>query len=280
MQLVGSQPFHGSTLDVVFGGTGPDIVDASRLRFARPLDLAALAVLVNFCAAAGRCPEMIVPEDFDACCYLERMNLFDEVERIGGAVRGWRPSLRRQDRHDVLVEVTAVSDLTAAPAVAERFGDLVERHVGLSAASAAVKALGELLDNALTHAGAPVPAYVAAQTYRGARRLDIAVADAGVGILAHLRRNPAYAATVRTSAAIELALQPGVSGTADRRGHGLSDLLNDAAQFGGRFFVRSMDAIGSVRLARGAGAGVDRRQFFDASPATPGTWASLTLQLK
>ena len=73
----------------------------------------------------------------------------------------------------------------------------------------------EMVRNVLEHADSPVGAFVCAQYYASSNRISIGIADAGVGILRHIR----HSYIVESSReAIQLALQPGVTGTTARRG--------------------------------------------------------------
>ena len=116
-------------------------------------------------------------------------------------------------------------------------------------------AMGELIDNAIDHGASGEGAFVAAQVYSGAtsgrRGLEVAICDTGVGVLAHLRRNPKHADIPDSADALKQAFIPGVSGTTEDRGNGLSDLLS-FLQFGGlaRVHLRSGDGLATVTVGR------------------------------
>jgi len=138
-------------------------------------------------------------------------------------------------------------------------------------------AFGELSDNATTHSGA-APLFVAAQRYTGATsphaaRLELAVADAGVGIPEHLRRNPQYADLQGDAEAIAEALRPGVSGTRDRRGYGFFDVLREMSEVGsGELFVVSGGAALSVPFGMPG-----RRRKWALEGSIQGSWVQVRL---
>ena len=82
----------------------------------------------------------------------------------------------------------------------------------------------------------PDGAFAAAQLYSGTTTgrpgLEFAICDNGIGVLEHLRTNPKYASVSSSSDAIRLAFEPGVTGTADARGMGLSNVLRLASRAG------------------------------------------------
>ena len=70
--------------------------------------------------------------------------------------------------------------------------------------------------------------------------------------------------------ALRAALQPGVTGTSERRGNGLPDLLSTASGFGGQLLLRSGDGYAQVMAAS-----PDRQ--FSAAGHVPSTWAHVRL---
>jgi len=68
--------------------------------------------------------------------------------------------------------------------------------------------IGEVLDNAIFHSNSKVGAVVGGQYFSKQGKLQIVVADRGVGFLENIKRN--YAVAIESDA-IELALQKGVS---------------------------------------------------------------------
>jgi hypothetical protein len=189
-------------------------------------------------------------------------------------IKGELREQRRYDRSDVLLELCQINTDRDSSECCGSVYDLVKQHAGGPAASAVFQMMGELLDNALTHAVSPVGAFVAVQAYPNRRGIELAVADAGIGILAHLRHNPRFQRYTSSRTAIELALNEGVSGEGDERGNGLPDLLKTAASHGGRLVLRSQRGFGEVKVGQH-----DRRTFSVHQVAVPGTFAWLRADL-
>jgi hypothetical protein len=139
-------------------------------------------------------------------------------------------------------------------------------------------AFGELCDNAATHSGSS-PFFVAAQRYTGrtssgAPRLELAVADAGIGIPGHLRRNERYSDIQPDEDLIALAFRPGVTGTRDRRGYGLFDVVRETGEVAqGEMIVHS----GSGSAFIPFGSGTRRRRFRPLQAQLPGTWIQVRI---
>src|SRR5262249_3437797 len=97
----------------------------------------------------------------------------------------------------------------------------------------------------------------------------------GIGVLAHLRRNPQYHDLTDARTALDRALQPGVTGTTEERGYGLDDLFK-ITQRGGlaRLVLRSGDGLASIVVHQH-----DRRQRYAmAADQISGTWAWLRVR--
>src|SRR5690606_32717045 len=87
-------------------------------------------------------------------------------------------------------------------------------------------AMGELTDNATTHAKVH-PCFVYFEQYgKDQRFLQFTIGDIGVGIPASLKTNPSYA-QLTDNRALLMAFKPNVSGRSDeeKRGKGLTDVL-------------------------------------------------------
>jgi hypothetical protein len=270
--LAGKQPLHAPALGQEPPSGNPQVVfDASDMTFASPLDLVGTAAWSARVRYDGALVKLTLPDDDDVRRYLVRMDLVDQVRRAGITVTGQVPSIRRADRADVLLEVRRI----CGPSDAENFCDaayeLARQHTSDRSAAAGAKMLGELLDNAVTHAGSPVGVYAAAQVHQRSGNLELAVADGGIGVRAHLARNPPFRNLTATQA-LRAALQPGVTGTSEKRGNGLPDLLSTACGFGGELLLRSDDGYAQV-----AAASPDRQ--FTVAAQVPGTWAWVHVRL-
>jgi anti-sigma regulatory factor (Ser/Thr protein kinase) len=272
IRLAGNQPLHAPALgQVPLKERSAVVFDASGMTFASPLDLVGAAAWAAHLHHGGTPVEFALPDDGDVRRYLVRMDLVAQLSRAGVAVTGSVPSVRRADRVDVLLEVRRI----CGSADAERFCadgyKLARQHTSDRSAAAGAKMLGELLDNATTHAGSLVGVYAAAQVHQRSGNLELAVADGGIGIRSHLARNPSFRNLTATQA-LRAALQPGVTGTSEKRGNGLPDLLSIASDFGGQLLLRSDDGYALVLAAS-----PDRQ--FTAADQVPGTWAWVHVRL-
>ena len=273
VELAGRLPMLRSDVQVSAADEGRVVLDARRLLFASPLDLAAIAALAHVGDGGEPCATILLPKDAAVAAYLQRM---DVLHRLPGGTEicGPAQSERRTDKSSVLLEVSPLYPATADELVA-RVGTLTAERLGRHAAGQVFTCVGELIDNALSHGQSPVGAFVSAQAYTGATSgrpgFEFAICDTGIGVLTHLRSNPAYIAIPDVRSALACAIQPGVSGTGDQRGNGLADLL-DITQGGvGRLVLRSGDGIASIALRHGR-----RRDAFAGSSLTiQGTWAWL-----
>lgn len=89
-------------------------------------------------------------------------------------------------------------------------------------------AIGEMLDNVFEHSGKPETGIVGFQGTKD--YLDVCVSDAGIGVLASLKMNPAYAYLSDAGMALALAVRDGTSrfptnSGGEGRGHGFSTLF-------------------------------------------------------
>jgi hypothetical protein len=247
-------------------------IDARSLAFASPLDLAATAAWASYNAHQGHDTILRIPTQPDPARYLERMDFYNTLEHHGVHLDGVRPTTGRRDRRRTLIEVWPITTPDDVTNFATRTEGIVRHQLGRPASLAMLKMVGELLDNALTHSASPVGVFAAAQTYPQSRRIEIGVADAGIGIRTHLTRNPKYRHLRCDTDAIAHALRPGVSGTGDDRGNGLSDLLAIASQTRGQLLMRSGDAVANISVAP---YDTPSQRFDQANAAATGTWVSL-----
>ena len=260
-------------------GDHPDqlVLDARMLKFASPLDLAAMVTLAHSADARGFKTTLIAPEDPDVARYLERMNVLANLPP-GSSVSGFVPIQTRADRAAFLVEVMPVSSVTVRN-LENHVGRVVLDHLDAPAARLAFGSIGELIDNAVSHGTSELGAFAAAQAYTGRttgrRGVEFAICDTGVGVLKHLRRNPQYHDLQNDRAALVHAMRPGVTGTDDRRGNGLADLLSATDTSGyTRLVLRSGWGLASV-VARQHDR---RRRDVEAADRIRGTWAWLRVR--
>lgn len=273
VELAGRLPFLRRDVRISTADEGRMVLDARRLLFASPLDLAAIAALAHAGAAGEAGVELILPRDPGVASYLQRMDVLRRLPP-GTEIFGSAPPEQRRDRSKVLLEVSLLSPATADELVT-RLGTLTAARFEAHAARRVVQNAGELIDNAVTHGQSALGAFVSAQAYTGvtSRRpgFEFAVCDTGVGVLDHLRGNPAYAEISDAPCALACAVQPGVTGTDDRRGYGLADTLEITRSGVERLVLRSGDGIASIALRRGQ----RRDAFAESSLTIAGTWAWL-----
>ena len=253
----------------------PDVIDLSELEWITPFEVASIAAMWSRLAAAGSPPYVELPHDDIVRSYLVDIGLDKLIpgrwgEGGGSAVESpWLPLTRLENGNewDDIVQ-------NLWPDVAGQFADpdLTRNTMEL---------LGELVDNAVTHGRSAAGTYVCAQRYTGATsRLPagiwIGVADSGVGVPAHLRRNPKYADIPDDRELIRLSRQPWVTGTKEKRGWGLVEVFDSATEAGpARIVIRSGGAQGEFRLRSGVRVSARYRSM---RPLVPGTLIHVRLE--
>jgi hypothetical protein len=253
----------------------PTDIDLTTLEWVTPFEVAGLAALYARLDRLGRAPTITLPKNAEVKSYLVDIG-FDKVVPArwgkGGGSRvepPWLP-LTRIDRSEDWDDL--LRDLW--PAAADLLGDAkVTAHT--------MEMMSELIDNAATHGRSSAGAFVCAQRYTGATSglspgIWIGIADSGIGIPDHLRRNPKYKPIQDDRELIRLARQPWVTGTTERRGWGLVEAFQDAAQAGpSRVVMRSGRAQGEFRLRQ------DQRvsaRYRSVAPTLPGTWIHVRVE--
>lgn len=206
------------------------VIDASKLRYIDPAGLCVLAVLAKELASLDIELELRELEQSMAQ-YLERMDLFRNC-RIAGAPA---PGGKRRDAEGRFVELRCLTEVrdagVAAPQLARalvgkitdaRLDDQPDEMSGKSEVDLVEGpvnyVLGELLENALTHARGRgfggAQAWIAAQYYPKSKMVRLAVVDDGCGFLESLLEHKALKEQTH-AAAIEAALEPRVSRNRD-----------------------------------------------------------------
>lgn len=278
--LAGGTPLAGGAF---LGGSDPDVLvlDATMLGFACPLDLAGVVAWAHWAASSSMRVTLKMPHDVSMASYLQRMDVLRHMPsriRILGRV----PPDARTDQSGRLLEVTALNPGNVDD-LAERLGLLVTGFYGsdTEAGATVFRACSELMGNATEHGSSERGAFMAAQLHTGTTtdgpRLEFAVCDTGIGVMEHLRTNPRYAHYKQDKHAIAKAMEAGVSGIrGDRRGNGLSDVIEHTRQFGEvDFQIRS--GRGEVRVHGSPQKHLE--SLFDRPDQTAGTWAWLTHRL-
>ncbi len=279
--MAGSRPLSEAAF---LSGSGSDtlVIDATKLTFASPLDLAGMVATAHWAASDAIRVTVLLPSDPDVASYLQRMDVLRNMPSRA-QIRGNLPPDDRADLRGSLMEVTALNEQNVDDLV-ERIGPLVTSFYkprSTTAGAAVFRACGELMSNATEHGTSERGAFVAAQLYSGSTtvtpRLEFAVCDTGIGVMTHLRRNPKYAHFTRDELAIAKAMDQGVSGTTgDRRGNGLSDAVEHTRHVG-QVDLRIRSGRGEVTVT---GSPTASKQIEGCRPdQTSGTWAWLAHSL-
>jgi hypothetical protein len=277
-RLAGRHPLLGRNLPQTPISEDRLVLDARALTFAGPLELAAAVALTHTARAEGRSATLITPVDPNLTAYLQRMDVIRRMPTDTG-IEGRLPGEQRADLADSLLEVSPVTPATADD-VAARLGRLASAHFGAKTGQVVFAAFGELLDNAIEHGASPAGAFVAAQTYTGTtsgrRGFELAICDTGIGVLSHLRRNPANASLTGAANALERAIRPGVTGTTELRGYGLNDLLSHLTVGGlTRLHLRSGDGLATLTVRRQERV----ERFWTTTAPVEGTWAWMRVRI-
>ena len=191
IKLAGARPHLDPTLNLR-RISGPCVVDLSLLAFATPLDLVALACLLNS-AGDGAGVTLIPPTDPQVSNYLQRMDLPAFFDGRVVVSPGWVPETPR-DETPSLIELTRVRRTQDVQAIIDRLMPKLMTVLPGAACRQVFQIISELLENAATHGESAVGSFIAAQYYTGATSgmppgFWIGVADAGVGFRAHMARN-------------------------------------------------------------------------------------------
>lgn len=177
-----------------------------------------------------------------------------------------------RDPH-AIVPITRLRDHTAVEEVARATKEVVEyglRDVAMLG-DAAYMAVSELCGNAMEHGENPLGAYVVVvRDTVPRRRVTIAVADLGIGIPEHLRRQfPEYSADDH---AIALAMEPRVTGTGSaHRGNGFSETFEAALTstlHAARIEIHSAKGFVRKEIVQERG----KTQMFPGAQYRRGTW--------
>jgi anti-sigma regulatory factor (Ser/Thr protein kinase) len=227
---------------------GPDgrvgAIDLSRLRFVTPTALAVLGAAFEVLSRRGAAPSIVLPAD-DACRrYVQRMDVLPTTWRTEPESFGRRPPTTFCPMH-------RFSDDSDYPVARRALTAAVERMCDLDDATrdALALCLDELCENVVHHARGAAPAVAVAHAWPARGKLQVAIADAGRGVLASLRDNADYADLSDDLEAVRAAFTLGVTATPDRNsGMGLSFARHLVAPNGGTVGVRS----GFAAVTRGA----------------------------
>jgi hypothetical protein len=254
----------------------PTCFDLTELEWATPYDVVVLAVLWRQFAGKASTMSVVLPRDPQVRAYLVDIGLNTVIPGPwggGGGSAVEQPLVRLT--HLPTGEAWDEALNTVRPSVGAALGDA-------TLAKGVIEIMSELIDNAATHGRSSVGTYVCAQRHTGAVSghdpgVWVGIADAGVGIPNHLRRNHRYAAIQDDAELIRLARRPWVTGTADRRGWGLVEVFGEATASGpSDVLIRSGAGEGTFRLREGA---KPHARYRHLPRPTMGTWIHVRIAL-
>ncbi|MGW4211728.1 hypothetical protein ACWEIJ_27305 [Lentzea sp. NPDC004789] len=278
LSLIGDKPLATAAMLNYVTSPGVLVIDARKIGFVCPLDLAGVLAIAHWASAAAIPVIFRLPREPDTASYLQRMDVLRRMPPRTQIV-GRSASEKRVDLGHRLLEVSPLTRATVDD-LAEKVGYLITAFYPPSVGPALVRACNELLDNAVEHGASDEGAFIAAQAYTGATtrqpRLELAVCDNGMGVLQHLRQNPLHQHLNTDVHALEEAMKHGVTGTSDTRGNGLGDLIDSGQKHGKiRFHIRS--GAGEITVTA-----CEQSRTVSRSPRpdqTRGTWAWLSHEL-
>lgn len=170
-------------------------VDFSRFAFMKPWDIGLVSLsAIKHQAAAGD-GKIVLPENSDLCSYLKRMHFQKILTELGcTAAATTLEAIPLTERENVniqeILHCRYIADFSARLGHFER----MFKNFGLNEedTNRAVVIVGELGNNVFDHNLGNWPtnfsgAIIAAQNYRRSKRIEMIVADAGVGFLGSLR---------------------------------------------------------------------------------------------
>ncbi len=179
---------------------------------------------------------LLAPDDDSRANYLTRMRLGAVITALGGDHD--LPYVREHENVGDFLELTQFTGARGAERLAEMLLDKVIDDVGQDVASGLFRAVCEVGQNVPHHAKRQT-GFIAAQTTNSGRRVQFAIADAGVGMLPGLVQKGAGSDAV----AIKMAVEQGISETGERhRGVGLRETRRLACTSGGNLHVLSGSA--------------------------------------
>ena len=270
LTLSGAAPLLAQRLNIS-KISGPCVVDLSKLEFATPFDLVALASLLTS-SREGSAVTLIPPTDDQVSNYLQRMNLPAALDGRVVVAPAFGPETPR-DETPSLIELASVRRAQDVQPIIDRLMPKLVTVLPEPACRDVFRIISELLENAATHGDSAVGSFIAAQYYTGATSgmppgFWIGVADAGVGFRAHMARNAAYR-DLDSIGAIRVASQPGVSSSGDpNRGLGLASVRR-AAGHGSRGDVIIRSGNGEGHFFVGPQGATAR---YRPLPKIEGTW--------
>jgi len=220
-------------------------IDLSDVTWLLPGGIVGVACTARKARALGYAVHIVSPNRDSVARYASRMGLGDVLVDCGANHR--LPGVQHHDRTDVLLECRWADDVAIAGPSELLRDRLDEAGVAPQLSEEIAIHVYEIADNVKDHA-ADGGGFVCAQTYeKNSPReyVEVAVGDAGVGVLATLSER--HAPTSHQDA-LNMAVELGVS-SVPNRGNGLWYVSRFVRRVGGRLSLSSGDAY--LRITQG-----------------------------
>ncbi len=215
-----------------------------------PLVLCMIAALADNCHANGGTVSVEGLVANNSTRYLERMGLFKLMNVNSGL------PVVEHDPSGRFIPLTRINNNADLTKFVTDFVPLL--HATPGEADSVKYVLFELIRNVLEHAGAGERGAIAAAQVTKSGRLLIGVADSGIGVKKSLSRSHSV---TDNKTAIELAFQPGVTGTTANFGG------NETNGGAGLFFMKAMSTLARHHMVMVTG---DRLMKLLTQPASKG----------
>lgn len=198
------------------------------ISYVDPVACTMLAAWAHYRAALSK-PVMI--DDSAKSHYAWRIGL---LSALAGRSKGLETATER---------ILQITNLTAQDQIQPFFSKLRGlMHLDEETSAALAYCLSELLQNVFEHSGSPPGAFVAAGYFPKSDRVTISVADLGMTVPAHIKRQFSPDRPLEEAAALRVALEPRASGSDDLKrnaGLGLYMTRRIADLTGGKFWLLS-----------------------------------------
>lgn len=246
------------------------VVDLTTVRFVDTYAMVVLLTLMTLWRRDGHRVQLHPPQSGSARNYLARMRFFASLPK---GVQCTEPLPQVAENPSQLLPLTSL-DVPNSYVAIDELANLLYPQLPRDLSSPFIEAMAEIVANVLEHSQSEI-GFLAAQRFekdfrgRAAPRVQLVIADAGIGIRESLLQAYPNLANKSDTEAIDLALQQNVtSKPGTHSGVGLSSAAEHADNFRGILQVRS-----------GAGLIVRRRTGTkrQAVPWLPGTVVAVEL---
>jgi hypothetical protein len=249
------------------------VVDLRECEFVRPSAAMWCVVYLTLASLRAGARRLLVPTNMGVCVFLKSLGLFEVLKELGVEVDD-RGVPSRKDAKSVLPITRFATSAEATGLTNSAFTRMQAAGIGaVNLTSVVTELFGELVLNAVQHSESPIGAFACIQfvEFESGPRFTCTVADGGIGVRAHLTRNPSLRSRVNYDwDALELAVRERVSGTGDPvRGIGLYGVSEDVRRPGRSLLLHS--GLGSLEIKEDLQSAAKRTRLF------PGTLAFLSI---